>query len=416
MKLKLLVTSMILASAANAAFADDQSMQTQLDAMKAQMAQMQATINNNGGGVNLPADSWFNRIKLSGMINVQSDVSSRSPTTFNQVNNNTVSNIAVPNANLFIDADVSDWTKAHLGFVYGQKMDNFNLLRAGAYTSSQLISGSNDGRLDEAYVTIGNFAKSPFYLKAGQQFLPFGDYNPYKDVTPSFTQVLSQVNDTGADVGFVSMNGFHGSVFGLDGIQKAGNNGDNVRNYGADLGFAKTANQLSYNLGVQYLRNMADVTGMRYDLGFENSDKYTRAVSALAANADVKFKAVDAGLKYVGAMNKFDPNDLSYNNEGARPAAWNVDAGYSFPVMNHDTRFGLGYQGTKEASAIVLNEFNGADVTMPRTRYLANYTFNVSKYTDVGFEFRHDKDYGMSQGGTGNSANTAAARIAVKFA
>lgn len=433
MKLKFLVTSMILIGAAGAASAqqDDANMQNQLDAMKAQMAQMQATMNSNNGGAKLPADNWFNRISVSGLINVDGNIANKSPVTFGANNNTqTVSSVAIPNANIFIDANVSDWTKAHVGLIYGQDMNDYNLLRAGAFTSSQRDS-DNGLNVDEAYVTIGNFAKTPFYFKAGQQYLPFGSYNPYESLTPSLTQVLSQVNDVAGTVGFVAPKGFNGSVFALSGINKASgttpgttDNSNTVRNFGANLGFANTVRDVQYNLGVQYLRNMADVTGVRYSLGYTNNDEYTAPVSALAANAGVKYKALDASAKYVGAMNSFNQNDVAYTNDGgvtesgARPAAWGVDTGYSFPILNHDSRFGLGYQGSYQSANLDLTSYNdGEDYGhMAQKRYLANYTFNVSKYTDIGLEVRHDIAYGTSQGGAGSSANTATARVSVKFA
>ena len=427
MKLKLLVTSMILIGAAGTAVAQDPSMQTQLDAMKAQMAQMQATMNSNSAGTMLPSENWFNRISVSGMINADGNIASKSPVSYGVGNNTqTVSSFAIPNANLFIDAKVSDWTTAHIGLVYGQDMNDYNLLRAGAYTSSERDSSNNSGNVDEAYVTLGNFAKSPFYLKAGQQFLPFGSYDPYADITPSLTQVLSQVNDVAGTLGFVSPKGFNGSVYALSGINKASGtstseeNGNTIRNFGANLGFANTVREVQYNLGVQYLRNMADVTGIRYSLGYNNNDEYTSPVSALAANAGVKFKALDASAKYVGAMNSFNQTDVAYTddsgatNAGARPAAWGLDAGYSFPIMSHDSRFGLGYQGSYQAANIDLT--GAGEGQMAQKRYLTNYTFNVSKYTDIGLEVRHDIAYPTSQGGAGTSANTATARVAVKFA
>lgn len=430
MKLKFLVTSMILTGAAGSAFAQaqDDSMQAQLDALQAKVAQMQATMNNNAAGTNLPSDNWFKRINVSGLINVDGNLANKSPTTYG-VNNNsqTTSSIQIPNANVFIDANVSDWTKAHVGLVYGQNMTDFNLLRSGAYTYSELTDSDNSVGFDEAYVTLGNFAKSPFYLKVGQQFLPFGDYKPYQDITPSLTQVLSQVNDVAATTGFVSTKGFNGSVFALNGINKYSDTGsansNTVRNYGASLGFANSVRQAQYNLGVQYLRNMADVTAMRYYLGntavHAQGDTYVNQVSALAANADVKYKALDLGLKYVSAMNKFSQSDLTAlsggETVGAKPAAWGVDTGVSFPVLNHDSRFGLGYQGSYQAANIAIAD-GSSTAYMPQKRYLANYTFNVSKYTDIGLEVRHDSAYGINQGGTGSSANTATARVAVKFA
>ena len=115
MKLKLLVTTMIVAGAVSVnAFADDTQMQ--LDAMKAKIAQMETAMNANSAGANLPSDGWFNRISVSGMINVDANAAQNySPVNFVTKH---PSNLTVNNANLFIDAKVSDWTNAHVGLVY----------------------------------------------------------------------------------------------------------------------------------------------------------------------------------------------------------------------------------------------------------------------------------------------------------
>jgi hypothetical protein len=436
MKLKLLVTTMIVAGAASMnAFADD--MQAQLDAMKAQIAQMQASMNANNAATGLPSTGWFNRISVSGMANFDANGAwSRSPVNFTTKN---PSDIQITNANLFVDANVSDWTKLHLGTVYStDNTKDFNFLRAGAFNHEQADRG-NSAYVDEAYATIGNFAKSPFYLKAGQQYLPFGSYTPYADVTPSLTQVLSQVNDPAAVVGFVANNGINGSLYALEGLHKISstngtidgrtNAGDKpaIRNWGASLGVQNAYNNVGYNAGIGYLYNMADVTGVAYALTNSDADNgvsgYTKATGAVAANAGIKVSAFDADVKYVTAVQKFKTSDVVYDNGGnivgAKPAAWAVDAGYSFPVLAHDSRVGLGYQGSKQASGLDMYGKDGDDFTdmgLSKTRYLANYTVNVSKYTDLGFEIRHDVDYSVSNGGTGNSANTATARLAVKFA
>lgn len=421
MNLKLVVTTMIVAGAVSANAFADQNVQAEMDAMQAQLAQIQASMNANGAGNNLPSAGWFNRLSLSGLMNIDATGSKNySPTDFTT---HSPSSIAVSSAALYLDADVSDWTKAHVGVAYSTSNQNtYNLLRPGAYTNSEATSSDASLNLDEAYATIANFAKSPFYLKAGKQYLPFGSYTPFADITPALTQVLSQVNDPAATVGFVTNNGFNGSVYALQGVgySNAANTGNRsaIQNYGASLALNNTYNNIGYNAGFGYLSNMADVTGVAYALtnaAVNPSQGYHQRVGGLAGNLGVKYAAFDIGGKWVGAMKKFNSADVAYvengNANGAKPAAWGVDAGYSFPVLAHGSRFGLGYQGSKQAVAVGLV---GQD--MPRTRYLADYTVNVSKYTDLGFELRHDTDYSVSNGGTGNSTNTAVARLAVKFA
>jgi len=205
-----------------------------------------------------------------------------------------------------------------------------------------------------------------------------------------------------------------------------------IRNFGASLGYNTTVNNVGVNLGLDYLYNMADVTAIRYPLSYTGylydipvgDAGYIDAVGGVAVNAGVKFNAFDASAKYVSALKRFNSLDVPYldnNTEvGARPSAWALDAGYSFPVLAHNSRASLGYQGTRQAADLNLLQdehvLSTTALGLPKTRYLADYTVNVSKYTDLGFEVRHDVDYGTANGGTGNSTNTGTVRLSVKFA
>jgi len=88
----------------------------------------------------------------------------------------------------------------------------------------------------EAYVTIGNLARNPFYLIFGKKYLPFGEYkNPY---TPygvmSPTQMLSQFNAVTAIAGVSTDFGFYANVFGFRGDTiPVGSTAGNIRNFGA---------------------------------------------------------------------------------------------------------------------------------------------------------------------------------------
>ena len=412
MNLKLVVTTMIVAGAITGnAFADQADLSTQVAALQTQVKQMQDSIGNNAG-VKATSANWFNRISVSGLANIDLMGSHKyAPVGFTTSN---PSAIAVGSAALFLDANISDWTKAHIGFAYATANQNsFNAIRPGAYTYSDYTGSDSRANLDEAYVTIGNFAKSAFYMTAGKQYVPFGSYTPFADITPSTTQLLSQVNDPAVVAGFVTNNGFNGSIFALQGIQNVNTQRNNIQNYGASLALNNTYGNVSYKAGVSYLANMADVTIENMNLTnanvYPDSQGYTSSTPGVAANIGFKVSAFDASGKWVGATKAFNVNDFEYDSAGAKPSAWSADAGFSFPVLAHDSRFGLGYQGSKQANDDGL-------VSVPKTRYLIDYKVNVSKYTDLGFELRHDVDYSIANGGTGNNTNTGVARLSVKFA
>ena len=405
MTLKPIVASVFLlglaSSSAFAATTSNAATQNQLDSMKAKIAKMEAVLQQNQSGGFQQTNDWFNRITLSGEANVDGLLSNGSMRT---ETNSHSSDININNANLFVDFIASDWTKGHLSLAYQHNSPAFSRT---SYTDQDKVG------IDEAYVTIGNFSKSPFFFMGGKQYINFGDYHRYPLVY-SLPQLLEETTATAARVGFVDASGFNASASLFRGTaqknQVANNpNSTRVQNFAVNLGYAMQSDSMGYRAGVSYLRNMADVNQVNLGM-FEG---YNDKVGAINAYAGVNSGPFDAGVNYVTALQNFNVNDLTAadNNgtqRGAKPAAWSVDAGYSFMTIGHQSRVGLGYEGSKDAALIGLN--------MPKTRYQTNYTVNVSKYTDLGFQVYYDRDYSKTNLGTGKNVLSGVARLAVKFA
>ena len=109
--------------------------------------------------------------------------------------------------------------------------------------------------------------------------------------------------------------------------------------------------------------------------------------------------------EYIAALDDFQATELAFDGRGAEPSAFNVEAGYQFMLAGKDATVAIGYQGTDEAFALDL----------PETRVVATLSVEVMKNTSVSLEWAHDEDYDESDGGTGESANTATAQLAVEF-
>ncbi len=439
---------------ANVSATANANTQSQLDAMKAQLNKMEAVINqNNAGGFQQVAD-WTNRITISGLLNVDGYMSNTTPnfgiptktivvtgadepaeidstTTIRHVDGNT-SNLAVNNANLFVDALVNDWTNVHLGLQYNSNR-KVEFSREVAESSPTF---------DEGYVTIANFTESPLFFRAGREYLPFGVYNRYPMVQNP-TQLLSETSATAAQAGFVSPAGVYGSVYGFRGLKESSDpsNRPRIENWGADLGYAYSDASYGLKLDAGYIRNMADVNYVSNTTTNLYTNGYHSKVGGLALSADGNIGPVDASLRYAGALQKFKSSDVAMLNSdgttgGAEPAAYGVELGYTFPVLAHQSRIGAGYQHTYNAAPVFTASTNKvyaedadhytATTTystsglgsygLPANRYYADYIVNISKWTDVGFELYHDKDYSVSKGGTGTSATVGILQLSVKFA
>lgn len=418
MKLKPIFASLMLLGLAAPAFADapataSASTQSQIDAMKAQLNKMEAIVNQNSAGGFQQASDWTSRITVSGLMNVDAYASNTTPNfglarTYGGHSNN----LAVNNANLFVDALVNDWTNVHMGLAYSSN-------RATAFSREAATP-----TFDEGYVTLANFSESPFFFRAGREYLPFGVYNRYPMVQNP-TQLLSETTGTAAQVGFVSPVGVYGSAYGFRGLPENGDpaNRPRVNNWGADLGYAYSDAMYGVKLDAGYLYNLADVNYVSGGSGFA-SGSYANRSGGLALSADGNVGPFDAALRYVKALQQMSAvqikNAANANLRGAEPSAMGAELGYTFPVLAHQSRAGLGYQHTYNSSS---NNVTGVGSThavgaygLPLARYYANYTVNVSKWTDVGLEVYHDRDYSKSRGGTGTSATVGMLQLGVKFA
>jgi hypothetical protein len=445
--------------------------------ISAEAVKLNAALDQNQGGVvegkrNRP--DWAERINISGLINVDAIYQNRTPALYSTVadgddnlsqfrlgyfgaeaeqinsgiriadeaDSRSANDIALADANLFVDACVNHWMTTHVALQFRDSngLQSFRQFRKHSHFNvndlDQVIT-TDDGdvegplnlsgldfdddhniRVDEAYFTLGSLEENPFYLRAGRMYAPFGKYERYT-VTDSLTKLLSMTSETMVQVGAVSNMGLSGSVFVFRGLSE-GNDQDSatngkirVRNYGANIQFAQDFDTWLYSIGASYLFNMADVDFIRDGLVSSGHRFYDRSVPAWSLNADVIVGQFDASARYVTANREFDPTDITDgdNDDGAQPSAWSVDLGFAFDMMNRHSRLGLTYQQSEDAKNLGFLQ-----VGLPKHRWGVDYQVNILNHTDLVFEVVHDKDYSEHHGGLGGSITTGTVRLSVAFA
>ena len=485
MQLKPVFASVLLLGLSGTAFGmtSNTAVQTRLNAMQAELNQMQQVINQNGGGAQGgggtslqstlgTSSDWFNMISVSGLLNADAIASSRTPVAnsafvlpgqadtgipmppVSAFGHNSSTDFMLSNADLFVDAQVNDWTKAHVGLNYQSN----NTQRLGDFNSDDapiVIQNISGPLVDEAYITLGNFTETPFYFRAGKQYVNFGNYDRYATV-PTFTQLLTETNQTAATLGFVA-NGFFGSVYGFRGTPKNVDLGNtiNVNNFGADLGFMQHACNYGFNVQASYLNNIADVlyvnssneiqsvtnntttttfgnsvvnqTGVATS-GNVNGIGFFDRVGGLSLDASGNINMFDGYAHYMTALSDFNQgyervnntnivqgiavfvtHNASQQNFNSRLRALDVGAGVTFDVIGHTSRFGLDYQRSWDAQYVGL-------YGLPKHRYEGTYNMEVSKNVNVGLDVYHDKDYSNGDNGTGRNSTTGVLRLGVMFA
>ncbi len=417
---------------------------------------------------------WVNRIHFSGMINVDAKYSSRGPLGIvpGFFVHDSTTELNVNNANLFVDVDVNRCVTGHIGIAY--VADSVNLFDLGVNSalgvnladSIRSDKGAvwSNGRLgvDEAYITIRDYARSPFFLRAGKMYVPFGHNSDVYPITESFTQLLSQTRATTAQVGWVSNYGLHASIFALDGARSSLNlprDGDNddglnflpyttVENWGAQAGYCGAYDDVQYHLGASYMKDIRDVeylAAIQDLLGSfqarDNNDGLFRRSAAAAFHGDATLGAYALSANYVTAVHNLISNHHHHNDVGdmakqgrrdrhndTRLSAADVTGTYNTNVMGYNTGFNLGYQRSWEAENLLPKWRIQGDVgvtVLPHTTVTVEYhydrAYSERDHRDGGFNFdaprqgEENEGNGHHHHGGTRSSSTAALRLGVVF-
>ncbi len=319
------------------------------------------------------------RVDLKGLIEVEAFAKE-------DFSGSSTSDISLATVEIGLDANISDWTQAHLLLLYEEGEENDHMI------------------VDEALVTFGKPEEFPFYLTMGRMYLPFGSYVSNM-VSDSLPLELGEINDTGVLAGFQE-SGLYGAVYAFNGdLRKAGGD-DKIDAWGASLGFACEGESLTFDVALDWLNNIGDTDGLsdylEDTIGLNEMDDY---VEGVAAHILFQYAAFDFVAEYVTALDEFAPGEMFFSGSGARPSAWSVEAGLSVDWLDRETTFSLSCQGTDEALGLGL----------PETRYGAAIRMAVFANTTIALEYLHDTDYDEADGGTDKDADTATMQVAVKF-
>ena len=477
MKLKAIVASLVTLGLSGPVLAMQPYMvdtSYQMDVMRDQVNKLDMILDRNQpGGFDQPC-GWTCRINVSGWINTDAYLANKPPVfwefnpTFNPLlavnpaavppnvltipTSGRASDLLLNNANLFVDARVNNWVTANMSVVYS------SLSGIPGSTGPYNIANSffvyhplNRTAIDTAYATIGNFQASPIYFRVGKEYIPFGAYDPYGFVTAENpTQLFTEITSTAAQLGFIIPNGFYGSLYTFAGNPKISDGGSTrrIQNGGADLGWGWGMFNSKWNLNAGYIANIADSNFLSsYYLnqlveGTTVPGLPNTKVPAWNVNADVTFGPFDANGHYIsttrGLANPFFLSGSTSpgfpvaipaaQSQLGKPHVWGLEAGFTFPVMAHQSRVAIGYQKTTHLATF-----------LPQRRIYADYMVNLAKWFDVGIAVFQDRDYNIGEGAiitppsppnitppvparlihagaTGNKSTVGQLRASIKFA
>ena len=282
--------------------------------------------------------------------------------------------------------------------------------------------------LNLGFVNIGNLDKTPLYFTAGQLYVPFGRYsssmisaplplNLARTKTRPFILGYKSQEDTGP---FAAVYIYKSdTIFGKSGVG------------GANLGYVYKYDNVNGEIGASYISSIDDASGMQTTNSivgttfggfgsFTNGNEVVRKTQAVDVHGNIAYDRFNLAAEWVGAVQGFRPQDLSYNGRGAKPQAGQTELDITFKAFDRPSSIGVGYQWTKGALAL----------NLPQQRIIGVFNISIWKDTVESLEYRHDIDYNGYQFangaapfgtvnattfGTGRSADTISAQIGVYF-
>lgn len=317
-------------------------------------------------------------VELSGLVEVEANYSK------NKIDDSDNSDVILATVEIGLDSKLSDWSSAHLLLLYEEGEEDNDIFL-----------------IDEGTVTLGNLERFPLYLSAGKMYVPFGCFKTHMIMDP-LTLEIGETNDSVVQLGLEAA-GFLGSFYAYNGdINKKGKSDDHINNFGANAGFILENNDMGINVGFDWINNIGDTDSLGDHLGDRNVDDYVGGISFHTAFVMGPFSIIG---EYVGALDDFKADEISFDSKGAQPAAYNIEAGYTTEFLNREITFALGYQATEEAY----------DLGLYNKLYIATVSMGLFSNTNLAVEYFLAEDYDKSDGGTGENVNSATMQLAVEF-
>ena len=270
------------------------------------------------------------------------------------------------------------------------------------FSGFALLKWEEDGGegvfLDEGGITLGNVDEYGVAVTIGKLYIPFGVYETGM-ISDPLTLDLGETRE-GAIVGEFGRGGFRGAAYTFNSAIGDDADDDMIDAFGVMTGYAYEADAVSVDVSAGWISNLTSsggFSGYLDDAGIVLLDDYT-------AGATVSVVVNIADFTLIGEyLTTLDDDYLV--TESSQPVTWSLEFGYGFDLSGHGASVAATYQGTDEAAILGL----------PETRIGVAFGFDIIDGLGIAFEYVHDEDYSISDGGTGESADAVTCQLALEF-
>lgn len=297
-------------------------------------------------------------------------------------------------SNVSLDTTIFGPSQWLLGFVELSYDSNQPLDNGVFVATSQYRVSNSRVFVNKAFVTIGDFKCSPWYGTLGQYYVPFGVYASSM-VSDPLTKLVARTKARAVLLGFQQQTGAiapYGAVYVFRGDSHAASV-SKINNGGINLGVKFDAGFVTGNLGGGVIGNLADSGGMQLGNNFANYEQIDHRVPGYNLHGILSLgEHIDLLGEFVTASTRFDSVDMSYNGHGAKPSAFNLEADYSFKILN-DKPSSVGASYGKSNQALSLG--------IPLTRTAVFFNTSIWRNTLQSVEVRQDREYAATATASG---------------
>ncbi len=335
-------------------------------------------------GLNLPS---YPLLELSGVVEGQAF-------TVRKFNGGQDSDINLSSAELDVQALINPWFTGFMSFNYNSSSPLFG----NRVTNSNVF-------IDNGFITFGNLNRSPLYATLGQVYVPFGRYSTYMISSP-LIRGLFRTKARAVMVGYQEpdVQGPYAALFTFRGDNKNGvSKSNHINQFGGNLGYRFNWKALHGEFGTSYINNVADSQGMQLAL---NSPPQFGGFSAANGSQDLEHRVPGVDLRtaldlygftwigeYTTSLRSFDPMDLTFNGEGAKPSGFHTEGVYHFAIYERPSSVVVAYDRTSEALPL----------GVPKERIGLGLSSAIWQNTLLSLQVAHSHHYGSNETATGSA-------------